>query len=91
MNLKNDPECCCRREVCTYDADTGCGSRRSFGDSWGRWVAPEMWKDCESCGGEGHTLHSRYGGNDPDVWSVRCEACSGSGGFVCEAEGVSRC
>lgn len=54
-------------------------------------AVPEVWKDCDACGGEGHTLHSRYGGNDPDVWSVRCEACAGAGGFICEAEGVSRC
>lgn len=34
--MKSDPECCCNREVCTYDPDVGCGSRRMFGDNLGR-------------------------------------------------------
>jgi DnaJ-class molecular chaperone len=48
---------------------------------------PEVYVACEVCGGEGHTLHSRYGGNDPDVWAVPCRACNGTGGMICEAEG----
>jgi len=26
---------------------------------------------------------SRYGGNDPDVWSVECEDCEGTGVVTC--------
>jgi DnaJ-class molecular chaperone len=52
--------------------------------------APEVYVACEACGGEGHTLHSRYGGNDPDVWTVPCSACNGTGGVICEASGDPR-
>jgi hypothetical protein len=35
---------------------------------------------CQHCGGEGKLYTSRYGGNDPDVWSTGpCEACNGTG------------
>lgn len=34
----NDPDCCCDREICTYDPDVGCGSRPyvtpSITDQW---------------------------------------------------------
>ena len=31
--------------------------------------------DCE----DGTVWRSRHGGNDPDVWAVRCEECDGTG------------
>jgi hypothetical protein len=40
MTGKTNTPCCCQREVCTYDPDTGCGSRRMFGDSLGRTPGP---------------------------------------------------
>jgi hypothetical protein len=40
---------------------------------------------CAKCGGEGRTLASHYGGNDPDVWDAGpCPACEGSGNQTCE-------
>jgi len=48
---------------------------------------PEFLVDCEACGGLGSTEHSRYGGNDPDVWEKLCQECGGVGFFICEAKG----
>jgi hypothetical protein len=39
--------------------------------------------DCE----EGKREVSRYGGNDPDTWLIRCETCDGSGIATCDALG----
>lgn len=36
-------------------------------------------RPCARCQGEGTVWTSRYGGNDPDVWSKTCPACEGSG------------
>lgn len=41
---------------------------------------------CAKCQGEGQLYTSRYGGNDPDVWSTgKCFVCDGSGSQICEA------
>ena len=34
--------------------------------------------DCPHCE-DGTVWRSRHGGNDPDVWAVRCEECDGTG------------
>ena len=34
---------------------------------------------CTRCGGQGQTETSKWGGNDPNTWLVRCEHCDGSG------------
>lgn len=40
---------------------------------------------CQTCGGDGRDWHSRYGGNDPDVWDAGpCKNCNGTGEQVCE-------
>lgn len=35
-------------------------------------------RSCPECEG-GVIWRSRYGGNDPDVWPVRCRECDGTG------------
>lgn len=46
--------------------------------------------NCMHCGGEGKTVKSRHGGNDPDVWFAGdCLHCEGSGNQVCEQHGCS--
>lgn len=53
---------------------------------------PEVWKDCEVCGGEGVIYRAAWvyeagcGFGHDDVDSVECDACAGNGGFICEAE-----
>lgn len=43
---------------------------------------------CSKCAGEGTTYTSRYGGNDPDVWSTgQCDLCAGSGNEPCAKRG----
>lgn len=37
--------------------------------------------ECPMCNGEGKIWKSRYGGNDPDVWSVECQHCDGTGTY----------
>jgi len=37
---------------------------------------------CPHCE-DGTQWRSRYGGNDPDVWAVTCEECSGTGFSRC--------
>ena len=45
-------------------------------------------KPCSECGGEGEAPNGHgKGGNDPDSWTVRCQACEGNGYFPCEACG----
>lgn len=39
--------------------------------------------DCE----DGTRWRSRYGGNDPNVWPTRCDACDGAGEVVRYCEG----
>jgi hypothetical protein len=50
-------------------------------------VVPSRWRtvDCEYCE-EGTIWKSRYGGNDPNVWPVRCEECNGTGKIEIEEE-----
>jgi len=54
---------------------------------------PEIWKDCDICGGEGVIYKNAWvyetgcGFGHDDVHSVECDACAGNGGFICEAEG----
>jgi len=44
---------------------------------------------CENCGGEGMLYTSRYGGNDPDVWSTgECPVCDGTGYELVETEEI---
>ena len=38
--------------------------------------------DCPDCDGEGRVYKSRYGGNDPDTWTIRCDTCAGDGEIV---------
>jgi len=38
---------------------------------------------CIACGGLGRIETSRYGGNDPDTWLIRCTSCDGSGHERC--------
>ena len=33
---------------------------------------------CEECE-DGLVYKSRYGGNDPDTWTVKCDECDGTG------------
>ena len=41
-------------------------------------------KPCSECGGEGEVPNGHgKGGNDPDSWTVRCQACEGKGYFPC--------
>ncbi len=53
---------------------------------------PEIWKDCEVCGGEGAIYKSIFvyeagcGFGHDDVYSVECDACAGNGRFICDAE-----
>lgn len=45
---------------------------------------------CESCGGEGRILKSRYGGNDPDVWDAGpCPVCDGTAYVTIETHPVT--
>ncbi len=41
-------------------------------------------KECPRCNGEGKVWHSRYGGNDPDVWPKTCPECDGTGIVQCD-------
>jgi hypothetical protein len=41
--------------------------------------------DCPHCE-DGVGFKSRHGGNDPDVWAVRCEECDGTGEVVVSCE-----
>jgi hypothetical protein len=46
---------------------------------------------CRTCGGDGKNWTSRYGGNDPDVWSDGpCHACDGDGEESCGGYGGCR-
>jgi DnaJ-class molecular chaperone len=42
-------------------------------------MAVLMDQECPRCHGEGKVWASRWGGNDPDVWAVKCEVCDGTG------------
>jgi hypothetical protein len=54
---------------------------------------PEVWVDCEVCSGEGeilktvHVYEAGCGFSHPDVYSKPCQACNGTGGMICDAEG----
>jgi len=41
--------------------------------------------ECPHCE-DGTVWRSRHGGNDPDVWAVRCEECDGTGEVVVSCE-----
>ena len=66
----------------------------------GTWRKPEtapppivpLTCECVECDGEGRIYRSRFGGNDPYVWSVRCDTCAGDGEIVrlCEAQRCDR-
>lgn len=48
--------------------------------------SPEpLTRACPHCE-DGTKWKSRYGGNDPDVWPVRCDECDGTGDedIICE-------
>ncbi len=54
--------------------------------------APEVWVDCESCGGEGEiavwdTSGSRWSVDPPEPNFVPCPSCGGARGMICEAVG----
>ncbi len=53
-------------------------------------------RTCQECE-DGVRWKSKYGGNDPDVWPVRCERCDGTGeievfcdGWKCHELAVAR-
>ena len=66
----------------------------------GTWRKPEtappptvpLVCECVECDGEGRVYKSRYGGNDPDCWAIRCDTCAGDGEIVrlCEAQRCDR-
>jgi hypothetical protein len=43
---------------------------------------------CPACDGEKRVLTSRWGGNDPDQWYIRCETCDGTGEKTQFCEGL---
>ena len=43
---------------------------------------------CQSCGGECRVLTSRWGGNDPDQWYIKCEQCDSTGEREVRCEGL---
>ena len=45
-----------------------------------------LFRVCEACE-DGIKYKSRYGGNDPDTWPTRCDACDGEGTLVRYCEG----
>ncbi len=47
---------------------------------------PPLTKPCPDCE-DGTIWRSKYGGNDPDVWPVRCERCDGTGELPVTCEG----
>lgn len=53
--------------------------------------APQVWKECPECCGEGGIevweSVSKWSIDPPCAQVMRCEACNGAGGFICEAEG----
>jgi hypothetical protein len=50
---------------------------------------PEVWVDCEECGGEGAIeiweSVSKWSIDPPGSHYVPCRACNGAGGMICEA------
>jgi len=52
---------------------------------------PEFWLDCPECGGEGSIEKwesvSRWSIDPPCAYAIPCQACNGTGGMICEAEG----
>ena len=42
---------------------------------------------CTDCGGEGQVYRSKFGGNDPDGWLVRCAYCDGQGTVTPRCDG----
>lgn len=43
-------------------------------------------RECPDCE-EGRRYVSKWGGNDPDVWTVRCDRCDGTGELMLWCEG----
>jgi DnaJ-class molecular chaperone len=50
---------------------------------------PVLMCNCPECDGEGRVYRSRYGGNDPDGWMVRCDTCAGDGEYARVCEGMT--
>ncbi len=47
---------------------------------------PEVWVECEECGGEGSIARPEPFPDDPYFCVVMsCDACHGAGGAICEA------
>ena len=42
---------------------------------------------CDDCGGDGSVYRSKFGGNDPDGWLVRCAYCDGEGTVTPRCDG----
>lgn len=57
---------------------------------------PEVFVDCQTCGGEGEILETIHvyevgcGFSHPDAHSKPCPACGGLRGMICEAEGDAK-
>lgn len=49
---------------------------------------PVLTYECPDCDGEGRATRSKWGGNDPDTWTVRCETCHGEGTRTRYCEGL---
>jgi len=52
---------------------------------------PEVWEECETCGGEGAIEIpdpvSKWSIDPPGSHYLTCEVCCGAGGFIVEAKG----
>jgi len=44
--------------------------------------------ECPECDGEGRATRSKWGGNDPNTWTVPCEACDRTGRRTRYCEGL---
>ena len=42
---------------------------------------------CDDCDGDGSVYRSKFGGNDPDGWLVRCAYCDGEGTVTPRCDG----
>jgi hypothetical protein len=53
---------------------------------WPHNNAPEVFVECEACGGEGSIEKHQPFHDDPYFCTVHpCDACHGAGGMICEA------
>lgn len=51
---------------------------------------PTLMEECPDCEG-GRQWFSRWGGNDPDVWAVKCKRCDGHGAVVADESDCVHC